>query len=176
MVYFFTCLTTGAVLFEVVPSPNTSSCVISFEKFVSRKGVSVVMWFDNRTYFFADEKELLNNFLNWDQEVFTATLVLKCIKWKFKPPSAPYHEGVWERLVISLKHVFYAIIGNTRLTDEFLITKFGLVEQSLSARTLVPASADVTNLDIVTRIFLTMGTGCSSLPSTLSSDIDHRRR
>ena len=28
-----------------------------------------------------------------------------CLIWKFNPPSAPYHDGVWERLVRSSKRV-----------------------------------------------------------------------
>ena len=42
--------------------------------------------------------------------------------------------GVWERLVRSLKHTFYAILGNRRLNDKILTTVFCLVDQSLYAR------------------------------------------
>ena len=36
--FLFTCLTTRAVHFEVVPSMDTSSCVMGIERFVSRLG------------------------------------------------------------------------------------------------------------------------------------------
>ena len=122
--FLFTCLTTRAVHFEVVPSMDTSSCVMGIERFVSRRGVPSVIWSDNGTNFIAAEKELLNNIRKWNQQVITDSLVKKGIKWKFNPPSAPHHGGVWERLVRSFKHVFHAILGNRRLTEEILTTTF----------------------------------------------------
>ena len=47
--FFFTCLTTRAVHFEVVPSTDTSSCVMGIERFVSRPGTPCIIWSDNRT-------------------------------------------------------------------------------------------------------------------------------
>ena len=37
--FLFTCLTTRAVHFEVVPSMDTSSCVMGIERFAARRGV-----------------------------------------------------------------------------------------------------------------------------------------
>ena len=76
----------------------------------------------------------------------------------------------------SFNHVFYGIIGNRRLTDEILTTTCCLVERSLNARPLVPTIADVTDLDVLTRNHLLLSTASSSLPSTLSSDFDHKKR
>ena len=146
----FTCLTIRAVHFEVVQSIDTSSFVMGIERFVARQGTTSVLWSDNGTNFIDSDKELLQNVRNWNQQVLTELLVKKGIQWKFNPPSAPHHGGVWERLVRSFKHVFYAVIGSRRLTDEILATTFCLVEQSLNARPLVPASADATDLDALT--------------------------
>ena len=147
---------------------------MGIERFVSRRGVSSVIWSDNGTNFIASEKELLNNILSWNQQVLTETLVKKGIKWKFNPPSAPHYGGVWERLVRSFKHVFHAILGNRRLTDEILNTVFCQVEQSLNAHPLIPASADATDLDALTPNHFLLGNVGSSLPSHLTSDFDHR--
>ena len=138
--FLFTCLTTRAVHFEVVPSMDTSGCVMGIERFAARRGTPSVLWSDNGTNFIASDKELLQNVRNWNHQVLTESLVKKGIKWKFNPPSAPHHGGVSERLERSFKHVFYAVLGNRRLTDEILATAFCLVEQSLNARPLVPAS------------------------------------
>ena len=174
--FLFTCLTTRAVHFEVVPSMDTSSCVMGIERFAARRGTPSVLWSDNGTNFVASDKELLQNVRNWNQQVLTELLVKKGIQWKFNPPSAPHHGGVWERLVRSFKHVFYAVIGNRRLTDEILATTFCLVEQSLNARPLVPASADATDLDALTPNHFLHGTSSSVLPSHQQADIDHRKR
>ena len=125
--FLFTCLTTRAVHFEVVPSMDTSSCVMGIERFAARRGTPSILWSDNGTNFIAAEKELLQNVLNWNQLAITDSLVKKGIKWKFNPPSAPHHGGVWERLVRSFKNTFYAILGNRRLTDEILSTVFCFV-------------------------------------------------
>ena len=174
--FLFTCLTTRAVHFEVVPSMDTSSCVMGIERFAARRGTPSVLWSENGTNFVASDKELLQNVRNWNQQVLTELLVKKGIQWKFNPPSAPHHGGVWERLVRSFKHVFYAVIGNRRLTDEILATTFCLVEQSLNARPLVPASADATDLDALTPNHFLHGTSGSVLPSHQQADIDHRKR
>ena len=78
--FLFTCLTTRAVLFEVVPTVDSSSCVMGIESFVARHGVPGVIWFDNGTNFIATEKELLNNVLNWNQKTLTDPLVKETIK------------------------------------------------------------------------------------------------
>ena len=174
--FLFTCLTTRAVHFEVVPSMDTSSCVMGIERFVSRRGNPSVIWSDNGTNFVATEKELLQNVLNWNQQAITESMVKKGINWKFNPPSAPHHGGVWERLVRSFKHTFYAILGNRRLTDEILTTVFCLVKQSLNARPLVPASADAIDTDALTPNHFLLGTAGSSLPSHSNCDFDHRKR
>ena len=174
--FLFTCLTTRAVHFEVVPSMDTSSCVMGIERFAAPRGTPSVLWSDNGTNFIASDKELLLNVRNWNQQVLAESLVKKGIKWKFNSPSAPHHGGVWERLVRSFKHVCYAVLGNRRLTDEILATTFCLVEQSLNARPLMPASADATDLDALTPNHFLHGTSGSVLPSHQQADVDHRKR
>ena len=170
--FLFTCLTTRGVHFEVVPSIDTSSCVMGIERFIARREIPSVLWSDNRTNFVASEKELLQNITSWNQQVLTETLIKKRILWKFNPPSAPHYGGIWERVVRSFKHVFYAILGNRPLTDEILITTFCLVEQSLNARPLVPASPDATDLDALTPNHFLLGTA----GSVLRAEVDHRKR
>ena len=52
----FTCLTTRAVHVEIVPSMDTSSCVMGVERFVSRRGTPTMLWSDNGTNFIGAEK------------------------------------------------------------------------------------------------------------------------
>ena len=168
--------TTRAVHFEVVPSMDTSSCVMGIERFAARRDTPSVLWSDNGTNFIASDKELLQNVRSWKQQFLAESLVKKGMKWKFNPPSAPHYGGAWERLVRSFKHVFYAVLGKRLLTDEILATTFCLVEQSLNAQPLVPASADATNLDALTPNHFLLGTSGSILPSHQQADVDHRKR
>ena len=61
--FLFTCLTTRAVHFAVVPSMDPGSVVMGIERFVSRRGIPSVILSDNGTNFVASEKELLQNVL-----------------------------------------------------------------------------------------------------------------
>ena len=127
--FLFTCLTTRAVHFEVVPSMDTSSCVMAIERLRARRGIPSVLWSDNGTNFIVSETELLQNISSWNHQVLSETLVKRRIFWKVNPPSTPHHGGIWERVVRSFKHVFYAVLGNRRLTDEMLTTTFSLLNK-----------------------------------------------
>ena len=83
---------------------------------------------------------------------------------------------MWQRLVRSFKHTFYAILSNRQLTVKILSTAFSIVKQNLNARLLVPASADVTELDSLTPNHSLLGIAGSSLPYLTNCEIDHRMR
>ena len=75
--FLFTCLTTRAVHFAVLSSMDTSSCMMEIEPFAARRGISSVLWSDNGTNFVANDKELLKNVRNWNQQVLAESLVKK---------------------------------------------------------------------------------------------------
>ena len=154
---------------------ENSSTVMGIDRFLSRPGVPSVIRSDNGRNFFATKKELLNNILNSNQQVLTKTLAKKCNRYKFNPPIAPHRGSVWERLVRSFKHVFQAVFENRRLSVEILTTKFCLVEQSLNAHPLVPASADATELDVLIPKHFLVGIAGSSLPSKSSTNRPKKR-
>ena len=122
--------------------------------------------------FVASEKKFFSKFDNWNQLIVSDALVKKGSKVKFNPPSAPHHGGVWECLVRSFKHVSFAVLGNRRLTDEILTTRFCLVEQCLNARPITPVSPEATDLDNFT---LLLGTASSTFAWHFLPDMDHRR-
>ena len=49
--FIFTYLTTRAVHLEIVPSLDTSSCVMGIERFIARRGTPSTIWSDNGTNF-----------------------------------------------------------------------------------------------------------------------------
>ena len=109
----------------------------------------------------------------------SANAASKGIKWKFNPPSAPHHGGVWECLVQSCKRLFYKLLGNRRLTDEVLRTTYCLAEQFLNSRPLTAASSDPKDLDALTPShFLFGGPSAASLFHVPEEDQpdDHRQR
>ena len=173
----FTCLTTRAVHIEVVPSLDTSSCVMGMERFFARRGTPITIMSDNGTNFVGAQKELLACVESWNK-LAAAVFVQKGIKWKFNPPSAPHNGGSWERLVRSVKRVLYDILGNRSVTEEVLRTTLCLVEQSLNARPITAVS--ITPLDLETTLtpnHFILGQHAASFPSlSFEENIDHKKR
>ena len=149
---------------------------MGIDRFAARRDLPSALWSDNGTNFVASEKEFLLNLTNWNQQALSEELVKRRIHWKFNPPSATHHGEVYERVVKNFKHVFYALLGNRRLTDEILSTIFCSVEQSLNFRPLVPVSSDATELDALTPNHFLLGAATSTLPSHQHADADHRKR
>ena len=146
---------------------------MGIERFIARRGMPLVICSDNGTNFVGTEKELLLCFLNFDKQKMASELAQKGVKWKFNPPAAPHHGGVWEGLVRTV----YAILGNRRLTDEILLTTFCLVEQSLNNRSLTSVSSDADNIDALTPNRFLLGNRSTCLPSlTPVDDFNHRKR
>ena len=175
--FLFTCLTTRAIHVEVVPSMDTSSCVMGFERFVSRRGTPAMIWSDNGTNFIGVEKEHHECIEKWNTLNIAAELVHKGIKLRFNTPSAPNQGGIWERLVRSFKRVLYTIPGTLRLTDEVLNTNFCLVEHALNARPLTPVSANPSDLGAITPNQFLLGNQATGIPSIVGVDeFDHRKR
>ena len=106
--FFFNCLTTRAVHVEVVPSMDTSSCVMGVQRFVSHRGTPAMIWSDNGTNFIGVEHELRECMEKWNTVNIAAQVAHKGIKWSFNPPSAPQQGGIWERLVRSFKRVLHS--------------------------------------------------------------------
>ena len=174
--FLFTCLTTRAVHIEVVPSLDTSSCVMVVERFIARHGTPTIIMSDNGTNFVGAQKELLACVESWNKLAPTV-FVQKGIKWKFNPPSAPHHGGSWERLVRSVKRVLYDILGNRRVTEEVLRTTLCLVEQSLNARPITAINSNQLDLEALTPNHFILGQHAASFPSlSFKENFDHNKR
>ena len=65
--FLFTCFTTKAVHIEVVPSLDTSLCVIGVERFIARRGTPTTIMSDNGTNFVGAHKELLACVESWNK-------------------------------------------------------------------------------------------------------------
>ena len=103
--FLFTCLTTRAIHNELVPSMDTSSCVMAIGRFISRRGTPSIIWSDNGPNYVGATEELLLCIKNWNAEA-PLSLVHKGIKWKYNPPSALNQGGAWEQMVRSCKREF----------------------------------------------------------------------
>ena len=64
------------------------------------------------------------------------------IKWVFNPPGAPHFGGVFEVMVKAAKKTLYAVLGNSDITDEELITACAGAESLINSRPITYQTAD----------------------------------
>ena len=148
----FTCLTTRAVLVEILLSMDACSCVMGVELFVSRRGTPAIIWSDKGTNFVGAEKNYARISRSGIPSIFQRKLPTKALSGGSNPPppSGPNQGGIWEKMLRSFWQILYTLLGTRCLTDEVLNTTFRLVENKLNSRPLTIASADPSNLGALT--------------------------
>ena len=169
----FTCLTPRAVHIEVVPSLEAETCLTAITRFIARRGKPATILNDNGTNFVGAAKEMRDCINACNQSDIETSLAQKDIKWKFNPPGAPHFGGIWEQLVRSCKKAMIAVLDGRSLTDDVLITKMCLVEQTLNARPLTSVSDDPDDLEALTPNHFLLGSENLATPPFLP---DSQRR
>ena len=135
----FTCLAVRAIHIEVLASLDADSLINAIIRFSARRGQPDVIRCDNGTNFVGSSRELSASVDEWNRRV-NETLVQKNIEWKFNTPSASHHGGVWERQIRSVRRVMNAIVRNTILDDERLLTVFCEVLSIINSRPITRSS------------------------------------
>ena len=136
----FTCLASRAVHLEITFGLDVDSFLSAFYRMINRRGLPEEIISDNGTNFVAAEKELrkLSNEIIKNPK-FVSTMISKKIKWTFNPPYAPHFGGVFEVMIKAAKK---AIVGNSDVTDEELMTAFTGAEALINSRPLTYQSAN----------------------------------
>ena len=131
----FTCLLTRGVHLEVAFGLDSTSFLMAFTRFAKRRGTPVLMVSDNGTNFSAADKELREAVTELLRSDVDASLAKKGteMKWRFNPPRAPHHGGVFEILVRCTKRALQGTIGKSNLTDEELLTALSQAEWLLNS-------------------------------------------
>ncbi|XP_035216456.1 uncharacterized protein LOC118189871 [Stegodyphus dumicola] len=106
------------VYLELITSLSTDAFLLSFRRFVARRGRPRVVYTDNGTNF----RGAYNNFLEIDWSKITRQTEIQKIEWKFIPPTAAWWGGWWERLVRVVKELLRRTLGRAVLTYEELET------------------------------------------------------
>ena len=140
----FTCLATRAIHLEMAWALDTESFLNCFTRFTSRRGVPSEVTSDNGSNFVGAVNELrdLVNQLDSQRIQQKATHMFNKVTWHFNPPAAPHFGGVHEAMIKSAKHAIYAVLGNSDIRDEELITAFVAAEGLLNSRLLTYQSSD----------------------------------
>ena len=87
--FLFTFLTTPAVLVEIVPSMDGSSCIMGVERFFSRRVTPAIIGSDNGTNFVGAENELRENIENGTPSTSPLNLPTKALSGSSTHPVHP---------------------------------------------------------------------------------------
>ena len=150
----FTCMNSRAVHLEIAESLDTSSCINAIRRFVSRRGQVKEITSDNGTNLTGAERELRQAIQELDSQSIQAWSANRGIKWKFNPPTASHHGGVWERLIRSIRKVLQALLNEQHMkvarSEEQLHTLMCEVENTLNSRPLTKMTDDPNDLEVIT--------------------------
>ncbi|GFX77368.1 integrase catalytic domain-containing protein [Trichonephila clavipes] len=135
----YTCAIYRALHLELVSSLSTDAFLLSFRRFVARRGRPRIIYSDNGTNFRGAYNELVD--IDWTEVSRYAEI--QRIKWKFMPPTAASWRGFWERLVRTVKELLRRTLGMAIFTEEELLTILCECEKVVNPRPLTYLSEDM---------------------------------
>ncbi|XP_074657307.1 uncharacterized protein LOC141910513 [Tubulanus polymorphus] len=172
-----TCLSTRAVHIEVSHSLDTDSFLMSFRRFIARRGRPATVYSDNGTNLKSGERELRHSLDALNQQRINDEMSQRQIQWFYNPPTASHMGGVWERLVSSVKKCLKVVIGNLTPTDEVLHTVLVEVEAVLNSRPLTYTDANDICPSALTPCHFLLGRSSPNLSPVISDvAVSHQRR
>jgi len=157
----FTCATSRAVHLEVVTDLSTTTFLLAFRRFVSRRSLPILMMSDNASTYTSTAEELERLFTS---EELSTVLGREGTKWRFIPKKAPWFGGYWERLVGLTKMAIKKTLGRAHIDLVALQTVVSEVEAMLNDRPLTYISDDVTDPEPLTPSHLLHGRRLTRLP------------
>ena len=113
--------------------------ILALRWFISRRGTPSLIVSDDAKTFKRAEKSLQDLFKNKEVKQF---LTLKRIRWQNILSKAPWHGGIYERLIKSVKHCLKKVLRSSKVTLDELHTLVVEVEGTLNNRPLTYLSAE----------------------------------
>lgn len=101
---------------------------------VNRKGLPGEVLSDNRTNFTAAERELRGLVEQLNQSKVAQSTSSRGVIWHFNPPQALHFGGVHESMIKAAKRAVNAVLRNTDVNDEEVVTVFTGEEALLNSR------------------------------------------
>lgn len=168
----FVCFLTKALHLEVVSDLTTEAFVLTFRRFVARRGKPSHVYSDNGLNFVGANRELreLGNFLGQNENKLNDLYAQQGVQWHFIPAQSPHFGGLWEAGVKSAKHHLKRVAGNAHFTFEELTTLITQIESVLNSRPLSPLSPDPNDHSPLTPAHFLIGRSLTELPDP---DIRH---
>ena len=138
----FTCMKTRAVHIEVAHSLDSDSFLCAFIRFVSRRGAPLELYSDNGTNFVGAKSDALAAMERWNHNKIRSELLEQGTNWHFGTPECSHANGVWERMIRTVRQVLFHLAYEQSLTDETLSTFLVEAEKVINDRPIVKLSSD----------------------------------
>lgn len=136
-VTLYTCLVTRAVHLELVDDMTTEQFILSFRRFVSRRGCPIKMWSDNAPQFIQANSVLDEVWSSLINDEVLSYVENQQVSWSFIVQHAPWMGGAYERLVGLVKRALRKSIGRRCLNRTQLETIITEAEAIVNSRPLV---------------------------------------
>ncbi|CAM1317751.1 Uncharacterised protein r2_g3590 [Pycnogonum litorale] len=159
---------------------------MALRRFIASRGSPKEIWSDNGTNFIGAERELRRAIMEMDNARIKKTLTKNevhwescpTLKWRFSTPCASHQNGVWERLIRSVRRCMAAIIGtgNTFISVEALRSVFAETMSILNSRPLCPTSDDPNDPESITPNHLLLQKGVVSAPGIFEGDSHSKKQ
>ncbi|GFV28561.1 integrase catalytic domain-containing protein [Trichonephila clavipes] len=154
-----------ALHLELVSSLSTDAFLLSFRRFVARRGRPRLIYSNNGTNFRGAYNELIVT--DWNEVYLYAEI--QRTTWKFIPSTAAWWGGFWERLVRTMKELFRRTLRKAIFTYEELLTILCECEKVVSSRPLTYLSEDTQDLTPITPARFLF-----EIPTADTKDLDFR--
>jgi len=150
----FTCMVSRAIHIEIADSLDTSSCINVIRRFVCRRGHVKEIVSDNGTNLVGANKELRRSLQELNEQSIQKFTSSMEIKWRFNPPGASHHGGVWERHIRTVRKILQCMLAEQHMkvarSDDQLHTLMCEIEATMNSRPLTRVSQDPSDLDVLT--------------------------
>ena len=102
----YVCFTSKAVHIELVSDLTSDAFVLSFQRFVARRGLPTKVYCDNATNFVGASRALneLHEAFAAQKEDLVRYAAERKVEFSFIPPRAPHFGGLWEAAVKQAKN------------------------------------------------------------------------
>ncbi|XP_047991482.1 uncharacterized protein LOC125230386 [Leguminivora glycinivorella] len=116
---------------EIVKDLTAEECLLALRRFIASRGKPKMILSDNAPQFKLTSELLASPYC-----------VKNSIKWKFIPQLAPWHGGVYERMIALAKHCMKRTLEKHLLNDNQLLTVVKEIEGVINTRPLTYVSAE----------------------------------
>lgn len=138
----FTCFVTRAVHIECCLDMTADTFIFALRRLWARRGVSETIKSDNAKTFKKADADMSALYDAIHHPRVQGVMHSSHCRWTYSTEGAPWHGGVFERMVRSVKEALRRTIGSAVLTSDQLVTSLAEIECIINSRPLIDVKTD----------------------------------